>query len=80
MKIHLPWIRVTATAVLVAGVGVHEAAAQYAPIGQSRNSRPHPPRPPQPRSVPVVAGSATPQQPYYTAYRTPAGGSDASRT
>ena len=31
MKIHLAWIRVTAAAALV-GVGVHPAAAQYAPF------------------------------------------------
>src|SRR5204863_9844622 len=40
MKIHLPWIRATATAVLVAGVAVHPAAAQYAPY------RPTPQQPP----------------------------------
>ena len=44
MKIHLPWIRVTAAAVLVAGVGVHEAAAQYAPYRPIPHSnRPHRP-------------------------------------
>jgi hypothetical protein len=70
MKIHLPWIRVTAAAVLVAGVGVHPAAAQYAPY------RPIPQQPaapaaaaPQQAQVPIAQ-----QNPYgataYTAYRT----------
>ncbi len=72
MKIHLPWIRVTATAVLVAGVGVHEAAAQYAPY---RPIPQQPAAPAQAAPVPVVAAqpAAQPaQQPLYTAYRTPA--------
>jgi putative beta barrel porin BBP7 len=68
MKIHLPWIRVTAAAVLVAGVGVHEAAAQYAPY------RPIPQQAPAPAVAPPVVAApqqapAT-QQPMYTAYRT----------
>ena len=41
MKIHLAWIRVTAAAAIVAGVGVHPAAAQYAPIGRSHRNPPH---------------------------------------
>jgi Putative beta barrel porin-7 (BBP7) len=76
MKIHLPWIRVTAIAVLVAGVGMHEAAAQYAPY------RPIPQQPTAPAAaVPVVAAPPQAQAPaiqnpyttpVYTAYRTPA--------
>lgn len=56
MKIHLPWIRMTAAAVVVAGVGVHQAAAQYAPY------RPIPPQP---------AATVPAQAPYtpYTAYQ-----------
>lgn len=76
MKSHLPWIRVTAAAVLVAGVGVHQAAAQYAPY------RPIPPQPAAAApgaSAPVVAAQqaqvSAAQNPYsataYTAYRTP---------
>jgi hypothetical protein len=76
MKIHLPWIRVTAAAVLVAGVGVQPAAAQYAPY------RPIPQQPaapaavqPAPAAPAAAATSAAPAQyPYaattYTAYRT----------
>ena len=77
MKTHLTWMRVTATAVLVAGVGVHEAAAQYAPY------RPIPQQPatsvaaapaapatapaaPQQAQVPPAQNPAT----AYTAYRT----------
>ena len=58
MKIHLPWIRVTATAVLVAGVGVHEAAAQYAPY------RPIPQQAPAAAVAPPVVAAA-PQQAQY---------------
>lgn len=73
MKIHLPWIRVTAAAVLVAGVGVHPAAAQYAPY------RPIPQQPAAPAAAapavaPQQALAPAPQTPYttaYTAYRTP---------
>ena len=71
MKIHLPWIRVTAAAVLVAGVGVNEAAAQYAPY------RPIPQQPAAPAAAPVPQQAQAPaaqQNPYgataYTAYRT----------
>ena len=69
MKIHLPWIRVTAAAVLVASVGVHEAAAQYAPY------RPIPQQPAAPAATPQQAHAPAPQAAYptaYTAYRTPA--------
>jgi hypothetical protein len=76
MKSHLPWIRVTAAAVLVAGVGLNEAAAQYAPY------RPIPQQPAAAApgaSAPVVAAqqaqAPATQNPYsataYTAYRTP---------
>ncbi|MFO0790678.1 MAG: BBP7 family outer membrane beta-barrel protein [Pirellulales bacterium] len=58
MKIHLAWIRVTATAALVASVGVHPASAQYAPF------KPLPPDP----VAPAATAPATP----YVAYRTPA--------
>ena len=71
MKIHLPWIRVTAAAVLVAGVGVNEAAAQYAPY------RPIPQQPAAPAAAPAPQQAQAPaaqQNPYgataYTAYRT----------
>jgi hypothetical protein len=73
MKTHLQWLRVTAAAVLVAGVGVHQAAAQYAPYR---------PIPQQPAAAPAVAAPqqaqapAAQKSPYdatvYTAYRTPA--------
>src|SRR6476659_10131179 len=71
MKIHLPWIRVTAAAVLVAGVGVNEAAAQYAPY------RPIPQQPAAPAAAPAPQQAQAPaaqQNPYgataYTANRT----------
>ena len=83
MKIRLPWIRVTAAAVLVAGGGVHEAAAQYAPY---RPTQPQaaPTAAPQQAQVPVVAPpvaqapAAQAQQPYYTAYRTMPGAPSAN--
>jgi hypothetical protein len=81
MKSHLPWIRATAVAVLVAGAGVQEAAAQYAPY------RPIPPQPAAPAAAapvaptPYVLGTQSAQAPatqnpysptVYSAYRTPA--------
>ena len=60
MRIHLAWIRKTAAAALVAGLGVHPAAAQYSPF------RPIPQQPVAPNQAPVAAAPTTP----YTAYRT----------
>ena len=79
MKIHLPWIRVTATAVLVAGVGVHEAAAQYAPYRPIPQQPAAPAAPRQSAQRPVVAAPAT-QTPYTLLHRLPhsTGGTDAS--
>jgi hypothetical protein len=59
MKIHLAWIRMTAAAALAAGVGVHPAAAQYAPY------RPIPQQPTAPQAAPAATAPATP----YGAYR-----------
>jgi hypothetical protein len=60
MKVHLAWIRKTAAAALVVGVGVQTAAAQYAPF------RPIPQQPAAPKQAPVAAAPTTP----YVAYRT----------
>jgi hypothetical protein len=65
MKIHLGWIRVTATAAIVAGVGAMPAAAQYAPyrpIPQKPAAQPAAPQTPaeQPTGQPRTA-----QQPAY---------------
>ena len=59
MKIHLAWIRVTAAAAIAAGVGVHPAAAQYAPM------RPIPAQPAAPPQAQPAVAPATP----YVAYR-----------
>jgi hypothetical protein len=60
MKVHLAWIRKTAAAALVVGLGVHPAAAQYSPF------RPLPQQPAAPQQAPVAAAPTTP----YVAYRT----------
>jgi hypothetical protein len=59
MKTHLVWIRVTAAAAIVAGVGLHPAAAQYAPY------RPIPPKQPAAPAAPAAPAPSVP----YVAYR-----------
>ncbi len=74
MKIRLPWIRVTAAAVLMAGVGAYEAAAQYVPYRPVQQQAAPAATAPQQAQVPVVAAppaqAPASQLPYYTAYRT----------
>jgi len=61
VKIHLAWIRVTATAAVLAGVGAQPAAAQYAPY------RPIPQQPAAPAAQPAApeATRVAAQQPYW---------------
>ena len=60
MKIHLAWIRVTVAAAIVVGVGVHPAAAQYAPF------KPIPPDPVAPQvTAPMMPQAAYRTQPVY---------------
>ena len=67
MKIHLKWIRGTAAAVIVAGIGVQPVAAQYAPY-QPAGQQPASAQYSQPQAQAPAA--QTPYAPY-TAYRTP---------
>ncbi len=79
MNIRLPWIRVTAAAVLMAGVGAYEAAAQYVPYRPVQQPAAPAATAQQQAQVPVVAAppaqvpaqAPAAQLPYYTAYRTP---------
>lgn len=66
MKIHLAWIRVTATAAILAGVNAHPAAAQYAPY------KPIPQQPATPAAQPAPRVAA--QQPYWQQAAAQAGG------
>jgi Putative beta barrel porin-7 (BBP7) len=61
MQTHLKWIRVTAAAAVVAGVGMQAARAQYAPYQPVAQT---------PAAAPTTAAQTTPYSPYtYMAYR-----------